>query len=264
MAKASSARTLKAHGHPRPSASWTAFLGPQASPPNAHSAGFYEFIFAKSHAERLAILRAILLTSSAEETSHTHGPIQPRDRSGDSRSHGDQEGAATPGPSVRQGKSTQYDIFISFKNLLPDGTPTRDSAIAREVYDFLEKKGFSVFLSNVSLERLGISEYKKAIDDALDVASVIVAVGTSREHLEWRWVRYEWDSFFSDILSGFKPSGRVFAFIEGMRILDLPRSLRQAQTFVNEPGALDALFNFISNALEKSPAEPAQCVPKAE
>jgi hypothetical protein len=152
--------------------------------------------------------------------------------------------------------STQYDVFISFKNLLPDGTPTRDSVIARQLYDFLEKKGLSVFLSNVSLERLGTSEYKKAIDDALDVARVLVAVGTSREHLEWRWVRYEWDSFFNDILSGFKPSGRVFAYIEGMQILDLPRSLRQAQTFVNEAGAMDTLFNFISNALEKTHAKP--------
>lgn len=139
---------------------------------------------------------------------------------------------------------------------MPDGNPTRDSVIARQVYDFLETKGLAVFLSNVSLERLGISEYKKAIDDALDVSRVLVAVGTSRDHLEWRWVRYEWDSFFSDILSGFKPSARVFAYIEGMRILDLPRSLRQAQAFVNGAGALDALFNFIANALEETPAKP--------
>ncbi len=88
-----------------------------------------------------------------------------------------------------------YEVFISFKNLLPDGTPTRDSVLARQVYDCLLGKGFSVFLSNVSLERLGTSAYKKAIDDALDVARILVAVGTSRENLEWRWVRYEWDSF---------------------------------------------------------------------
>lgn len=65
---------------------------------------------------------------------------------------------------------TDYDVFISFKNLMPNGEPTRDSALAREVYDYLTAKGFQVFLSNVSLERLGISEYKKAIDGALDVA----------------------------------------------------------------------------------------------
>lgn len=108
-------------------------------------------------------------------------------------------------------------------------------------------------MSNVSLESLGISEYKKAIDDALDVAKILVAVGTSRENLEWRWVRYEWDSFFNDILSGVKPTGRVFAYVEGVRILDLPRSLRQAQTFIHEDDSLETLSNFITNALSKIP-----------
>ena len=154
---------------------------------------------------------------------------------------------------------TDYDVFISFKNLMPNGEPTRDSALAREVYDYLTAKGFQVFLSNVSLERLCISEYKKAIDDALDVAQVLVAIGTSRDNLEWRWVRYEWDSFFNDILSGVKPTGRVFAYVEGVRILDLPRSLRQAQTFVHALGAMEALSNFIANALEKAAtAKPVQ------
>ena len=126
----------------------------------------------------------------------------------------------------------EYDVFISFKNLLPNGESTRDSKLAREVHDYLVGRGLSVFFGNVSLESLGISEYKKAIDVALDVSQVLVAVGTTREHLEARWVRYEWDSFFNDILSGVKPSGRVFAYVDGIRILDLPRSLRQAQTFI--------------------------------
>jgi len=36
-----------------------------------------------------------------------------------------------------------------------------------------------VFFSNVSLERLGVAAYKKAIDSALDSAKVLIAVGTS-------------------------------------------------------------------------------------
>jgi hypothetical protein len=96
---------------------------------------------------------------------------------------------ATLGSGDKKMESTIYEVFISFKNLMPNGEPTRDSMLAREVYDYLSAKGLSVFISNVSLERLGISEYKKAIDDALDVAQVLVAVGTSRENLEWRWVR---------------------------------------------------------------------------
>ncbi len=48
-------------------------------------------------------------------------------------------------------QTADYEVFISFKNLLPDGKPTRDSVLARQVYDYVLGKGFSVFLSNVSL-----------------------------------------------------------------------------------------------------------------
>ena len=76
-----------------------------------------------------------------------------------------------------------YDVFISFKNLDKKGVPTRDAALANEVYNFLTSKGLSVFISTVTLESLGVSNYKKAIDEALDAASIMVAVGTSTDNL---------------------------------------------------------------------------------
>ncbi len=84
----------------------------------------------------------------------------------------------------------QTDVFLSFKNLDASGHATRDSQIAREVYEHLTKRGIEVFLSTVSLEQLGEYDYKKAIDEALDAASVMVAIGTSRENLEARRVRH--------------------------------------------------------------------------
>ncbi len=145
----------------------------------------------------------------------------------------------------------QYDVFISFKNLGTDGKPTRDSELGAEIYRTLSDRGLTVFLSNVSLEKLGIDQYKKAIDDALDAASTLVAVGTSRSNLDSDWVRYEWDSFYNDILSGVKPKGRVFAYVEGVDISVLPRALRQSQTFTHGPGSLDQLCKFILNSVEK-------------
>lgn len=140
-------------------------------------------------------------------------------------------------------------VFISFKNLDADGKQTRDSQLAQEVHDFLAAQGLRVFFSNVSLERLGIAAYKKAIDDALDAARILIAVGTSGDKLDSQWVRYEWDSFFNDILSGVKPEGRVFAYVEDAPISSLPRALRQSQVFSNGPGALERLYNFVANAL---------------
>jgi hypothetical protein len=85
---------------------------------------------------------------------------------------------------MNENADSPADIFISFKNLDEQGMPTRDSALAREVYDYLTDRGLNVFLSCVSLERLGVAGYTRAIDNALDVARVLVAVGTSSANLD--------------------------------------------------------------------------------
>ena len=101
--------------------------------------------------------------------------------------------------------------------------------IAEQLHIFLVKKGFHVFFSNISLAKLGVAEYKNAIDDALDRSKILVIVGTSTENIVSKWVRYEWDSFFNDILSEKKPDGKVFAYIKNVKINDLPRSIRNTQ-----------------------------------
>ncbi len=145
--------------------------------------------------------------------------------------------------------SDRFQVFISFKHLDESGNETPDSRLAREAYHYLTDRGLNVFLSTVSLEQLGIAAYKKAIDDALDGAHVLIAVGSSREHLESQWVRYEWDSFFNDILSGIKPEGRVFSYVEGVDLAKLPRALRQSQCIEHGPESLETLHRFVANAL---------------
>ena len=142
-----------------------------------------------------------------------------------------------------------YDVFLSFKNQNHEGNFTRDSELANELYEYLTELGWSVFFSNITLEYLGNSQYSKAIDDALDDTSILVAVGTSRENLESEWVRHEWDSFLNDIRTGRKPSGQVFSYTENIDISQLPRSLRQNQAFIHSSASKKKLSNFIKNAL---------------
>jgi hypothetical protein len=146
-----------------------------------------------------------------------------------------------------------YSVFISFKNLGRFGKPSRDSVLAREVFEALTARGFEVFFSPISLEKLGVSAYKAAIDKALDCSKVLVAVGTSAENLDSQWVRYEWDSFYNDILSGVKPDGRVFAYVEGCAPCTLPRALRQSQIFDRADAGLEKLTNFVANAFSSGP-----------
>jgi glucan 1,3-beta-glucosidase len=165
-------------------------------------------------------------------------------------------------PSQRQesGPPRAYDVFISFKHTDSQGSVTLDSRLAEEVFRALEARGLRVFLSSISLERLGVASYQQAIREALDASAVLVAVGTSRENLESGWVAHEWSGFLNDILSGIK-HGRVFAYIDVMRLADLPFSLRQQQTFQHGAGSLDQLGNFVVNALDRQ-SPPTQPTPQ--
>jgi len=143
-----------------------------------------------------------------------------------------------------------YDIFISFKNSDANGNRTPDSKIAEQCYRYLTEKGLRVFFSNIELEFIGKAQYTRIIDDALESAKVLIAVGCSYENLNSNWVRYEWESFMNDIRSNIKPHAEVFVLYQGVGVHDLPRALRQQQAFDAGDGlSFERLCNFILNAI---------------
>lgn len=143
------------------------------------------------------------------------------------------------------------DVFISYKHSDADTPNSRDYVIAHELYSFLSARNIRTFFSSTSLEGTGVGEYKRTIDDALDAARILIVVGTSVENITSQWVRYEWDGFLNDILSGFKLNGRVFAYIEGITVAQLPFALRHIQVFRHSAKSLDALYGFVASALGK-------------
>ena len=146
----------------------------------------------------------------------------------------------------------KYQVFISFKNTDSNGQRTKDYHMAYDLYTHLINKGIKVFFSEETLEKLGDSDYKAAIDDALDSVSVLVVVGTSAENLNSKWVKYEWDSFHQDILSDYK-DGEIFSYLSDLDIHTLPRSLRSLQAVQHneeDPNkSIAKLYNFIKNSL---------------
>ena len=145
-----------------------------------------------------------------------------------------------------------YDVFISFKNTDSSGNKTKDSIIAKKLYSYLTGKGLKVFFSEAELEFLGKASYSEVMDDALDSSKFLIAVGCSRENLESKWVRYEWDSFLNDIRSNIKPDGEVFVLYQDMKVKDLPRALRGQQAFdAIDNLSYEKLFNFINNSMRE-------------
>lgn len=145
-----------------------------------------------------------------------------------------------------------YQVFISFKNTDSNGQHTKDYHMAYALYTHLINKGIKVFFSEETLEKLGDSDYKAAIDSALDVVSVLIVVGTSADNLNSKWVKYEWDSFHQDILSDYK-DGEIFSYLADLDIHTLPRSLRSLQAVQHneeDPGtSISKLYNFVKNSL---------------
>ncbi|WP_367357169.1 hypothetical protein, partial [Mesotoga sp.] len=82
-----------------------------------------------------------------------------------------------------------------------------------------------------SIEELGEAAYKEVIEEALDKARIMVVVGTTKENLNSKWVKYEWDSFHNEIISGRKKGGKIFTLIDNLTIKELPLALRQNQAF---------------------------------
>ncbi len=139
-----------------------------------------------------------------------------------------------------------FDIFISYKATDGNGNSTEDAKIAKRLYLELTNMGLKVFYSAESLEKIGKSQYKDEIDNALDQAKVMIVVLTNPDYAETQWVKYEWDSFYNDYLSGIKPEANLFTLVKNINVASLPRTLRNMQSFNYELG-FEPLFQYIKS-----------------
>ena len=138
-----------------------------------------------------------------------------------------------------------YQVFISFKRGKFDGSGlTRDYELAADLHKTLRAQGIEVFFSE---KDLSTSAFRDEIDEALDEAQILIAVGTSKANLDSQNVKYEWRSFYDDLLGGYKPNGEIYTYLEGMSQSELPRALRQRQSFTSEQK--DILVAWVKNNL---------------
>lgn len=113
----------------------------------------------------------------------------------------------------------RVDVFISHKS--------EDFIKAKKVYDCFVSNGISAFLSEMSLPALSNADYSAEIDKALERASNIVVIATSKENVLSGWVQYEWSAFANEKRSGRKTGNIITLLDNGMPISDLPILLRQ-------------------------------------
>lgn len=117
----------------------------------------------------------------------------------------------------------KYDVFISSKS--------EDYHLAEKVYDFLTAKGLSVFLASKILEKLGESEYASKIDEVLDNSTHLIVVSSKLDHINSKWVKYEWSLFSSDLKSEYRQGNLLTILSNSIELKNLPASLRHRQSF---------------------------------
>jgi predicted RNase H-like HicB family nuclease len=122
------------------------------------------------------------------------------------------------------------DVFISFKNMF-NGKQTKDAFLAKQLYDELTKLNLEVFMSNETLRKKGASDFRLQIDQALLEARVLVVIATKKEFFFEPWIKYEWESFWNELISARK-TGEIFTLKgKNIQIGDLPLPLRTKQAF---------------------------------
>lgn len=145
-------------------------------------------------------------------------------------------------------QSQTTDVFISFKSA--------DIALAEALYHFLESKGLSVFLSSETLPQLGSSDYRKAIDKALDECKHMIVVCSKVEYLHSSWVEAEWGFYIGEKRAGRKNGNILSVVTNDIAIKDLPASLRYYQVIFFEKDNFDQIAAYVGKNYEDPVYKP--------
>lgn len=91
--------------------------------------------------------------------------------------------------------STNYEIFISFKDRDDNGNRTASSLLANRIYDSLDVKNYCVFFSRETMNNSASKEFELEIDYALKTSKLLILVFTKADELHSEWVKKEWKEF---------------------------------------------------------------------
>ena len=141
-----------------------------------------------------------------------------------------------------------FDVFICYKESENDGTRTRDSLMAQEIYYQLTEQGRRVFFSRITLEDKAGTEYEPYIFAALNSAKVMIVVTTSAEHVNAVWVKNEWSRFLS--LMRKDRSKLLLPCYRDMDPYDLPEALSVLQSYdMGKIGFIQDLIRGVNKVL---------------
>ncbi len=152
-----------------------------------------------------------------------------------------------------------FDVFICYKESENDGSRTRDSLYAQDIYYQLTEQGRRVFFSRITLEDKAGTEYEPYIFAALNSAKVMIVVTTSAEHVNAVWVKNEWSRFLS--LMRKDRSKLLLPCYRDMDPYDLPEALSVLQSYdMSKIGFIQDLIRGVNKVLDASAPKAKETV----
>jgi hypothetical protein len=159
------------------------------------------------------------------------------------------EGGAPPAAGAPRGPDDRATAALKTP-LVFIAAKSADYRAAEEVCRFLETHGVRAFFSQESLPRLGDSDYRMRIDDAIDAADHMLVVASKPEHVTAPWVMAEWGLFINEKRSGRKTGNLITVLVGDLTVAQLPASLRYYQAIRLGPGALEEILAYVRHAAE--------------
>ena len=148
-----------------------------------------------------------------------------------------------------------FDVFLCYKETEEDGSRTRDSLYAQDIYYQLTEQGRRVFFSRITLEDKAGTEYEPYIFAALNSAKVMILVTTSAEHANSVWVKNEWSRFLS--LMRKDRSKLLLPCYRDMDPYDLPEALSVLQSYdMSKIGFIQDLIRGVNKVLNAAKPKP--------
>ncbi len=126
-------------------------------------------------------------------------------------------------------KEAPYDIFICYKESDDNGSRTRDSFVAEDIYNELTNKDYKVFFSRITLESKLGQQYEPIIFAALQSAKVMLVIGSKKEYFEAVWVKNEWTRYLSFMTEN-KGSKYMIPCYRDMEAYDMPDEFLSLQS----------------------------------
>lgn len=140
---------------------------------------------------------------------------------------------------LRQMRSKyDFDVFISHSS--------KDAKLAKRIYTLLLEHNIRPFLSEIEIPELHTSNYAETINEVLSVVQNMVVIGSESKNIDSGWVKFEWNAFGNELLSGHK-KGNIITVLAGDTSVNrdsIPFFLRQFEV-LSMSGAEEHLDSFI-------------------